>query len=64
MNFLQRMSGIATISNRYVAAAQGTPAVILDTRKTAPGLRLFDKRALALGGIIHVGKGIRFPESR
>ena len=44
------MSGIATLTRRFVEAAQGTGAVILDTRKTAPGLRLFDKRAVALGG--------------
>ncbi len=50
LNFLQRMSGIATLTKRYVDAAKGSAAVILDTRKTAPGLRLFDKRAVALGG--------------
>ncbi len=50
LNFVQRMSGIATLTRRYVEAARGTGAVILDTRKTAPGLRLFDKRAVALGG--------------
>jgi nicotinate-nucleotide pyrophosphorylase (carboxylating) len=50
LNFLQRMSGIATLSRRYTEAVQGTQAVILDTRKTVPGLRLFDKRAVALGG--------------
>lgn len=50
LNFLQRMSGIATLTRSYVEATQGTKAVILDTRKTAPGLRLFDKRAVALGG--------------
>lgn len=50
LNFLQRMSGIATLTRRYVEAARGSDAVILDTRKTAPGLRLFDKRAVALGG--------------
>jgi nicotinate-nucleotide pyrophosphorylase (carboxylating) len=50
LNFLQRMSGIATLSRRYVEAAAGTLAVILDTRKTAPGLRLLDKWAVRLGG--------------
>ena len=50
LNFVQRMSGIATLTRRYVEAAQGTKAVILDTRKTAPGLRVFDKRAVMLGG--------------
>jgi nicotinate-nucleotide pyrophosphorylase (carboxylating) len=44
------MSGIATLTRRFVEAVQGTPAVILDTRKTAPGLRLLDKWAVRLGG--------------
>lgn len=50
LNFLQRMSGIATATRRYVDAVAGTRAVILDTRKTAPGQRLTDKQAVALGG--------------
>jgi nicotinate-nucleotide pyrophosphorylase (carboxylating) len=50
LNFLQRMSGIATATSRYVAAVSGTRARILDTRKTAPGLRLLDKWAVVLGG--------------
>ena len=50
LNFLQRMSGIATITRRYVEAVAGTRAVILDTRKTVPGLRLLDKWAVRLGG--------------
>jgi nicotinate-nucleotide pyrophosphorylase (carboxylating) len=50
LNFLQRMAGIATLTRRFVEAVQGTPAVILDTRKTAPGLRLLDKWAVRLGG--------------
>ncbi|HXF64822.1 MAG TPA: carboxylating nicotinate-nucleotide diphosphorylase [Caldilineaceae bacterium] len=50
LNFLQRMSGIATLTRRYVEAVAGTRAAILDTRKTAPGLRLLDKWAVALGG--------------
>lgn len=50
LNFLQRMSGIATLTRRYVDAVQGTNAVILDTRKTVPGLRLLDKQAVKLGG--------------
>lgn len=50
LNFLQRMSGIATLTRRYVEAVAGTRAVILDTRKTAPGLRLLDKWAVQLGG--------------
>lgn len=50
LNFLQRMSGIATATRRYVDAVEGTRAVILDTRKTAPGLRVLDKWAVRLGG--------------
>ena len=50
LNFLQRMSGIATLTRRYVEAVEGTGARILDTRKTAPGLRCLDKWAVALGG--------------
>ena len=50
LNFIQRMSGIATLTRRYVDAVRGTRARILDTRKTAPGLRVLDKMAVALGG--------------
>ncbi len=50
LNFLQRMSGIATQAHRFVQAVAGTKAIILDTRKTAPGLRLLDKMAVRLGG--------------
>lgn len=50
LNFMQRMSGIATVTRRYVDAVAGTQAVILDTRKTVPGLRQLDKWAVRLGG--------------
>jgi quinolinate synthase len=50
LNFLQRMSGIATLTRRYVDAVSATEAAILDTRKTAPGLRLLDKYAVRMGG--------------
>ena len=50
LNLLQRMSGIATATRRYVDAVAGTRAVILDTRKTVPGLRVLDKWAVRLGG--------------
>ncbi len=50
LNVLQRMSGIATVTRRMVEAARPHPARILDTRKTAPGLRLLDKWAVRLGG--------------
>lgn len=50
LNFLMRMCGIATAARRAVREIEGTGAVILDTRKTAPGLRPFDKYAVAAGG--------------
>jgi nicotinate-nucleotide pyrophosphorylase (carboxylating) len=50
LNFLGRMSGIATLTRKFVDAVAGTNAVILDTRKTAPGLRLTDKLAVRFGG--------------
>ena len=50
LNFLQRMSGVATMTHAYVQATEGTRARILDTRKTMPGLRALDKLAVRLGG--------------
>ena len=50
LNLIQRLSGIATLTRQFVEAVQHTSAVILDTRKTAPGLRLLDKWAVQLGG--------------
>jgi nicotinate-nucleotide pyrophosphorylase (carboxylating) len=50
LNFLGRMSGIATLTRKFVDAIAGTKAVILDTRKTAPGLRAIDKLAVRHGG--------------
>jgi nicotinate-nucleotide pyrophosphorylase (carboxylating) len=50
LNIMQRMSGIATLTRRYVDAVAGTGATILDTRKTAPGLRVLDKWAVRCGG--------------
>jgi nicotinate-nucleotide pyrophosphorylase (carboxylating) len=50
LNFLQRLSGIATATRKYVDAVSGTKARILDTRKTAPGLRMLDKYAVRCGG--------------
>ncbi|RJP73652.1 MAG: carboxylating nicotinate-nucleotide diphosphorylase [Candidatus Zixiibacteriota bacterium] len=50
LNFLQRLSGIATLTARFVEAVEGTRAVILDTRKTTPGLRLLEKAAVRHGG--------------
>jgi nicotinate-nucleotide pyrophosphorylase (carboxylating) len=56
LNFLGRLSGIATLTRRYVDAVEGTGVAILDTRKTTPGLRLLEKRAVACGG----GRNHRF----
>ena len=50
LNFLQRLCGIATLTKRFVDAVAGTNARILDTRKTTPGWRLFEKYAVACGG--------------
>ena len=50
MNFLGHLSGIATLTRRFVDAVQGTGAVILDTRKTTPGWRVLEKGAVAAGG--------------
>lgn len=50
LNFLGRMSGIATLTRQFVDAVEGTGAVILDTRKTVPGLRELDKLAVRRGG--------------
>ncbi len=50
LNFLQRLSGIATLTSRYVEAVRGTRARIVDTRKTTPGLRSLEKYAVRAGG--------------
>ena len=50
LNFVQRLSGIATLTAQFVEAVQGTPVGILDTRKTTPGWRRFEKYAVACGG--------------
>lgn len=51
LNLLQRMSSVATTAARYVEAVRGTKAIILDTRKTMPGLRELDKYAVRTGGV-------------
>ncbi len=53
LNFLQRMSGIATLTHKFVHAVAGTNAKITDTRKTVPGLRMLDKKAVFDGGGIN-----------
>jgi nicotinate-nucleotide pyrophosphorylase (carboxylating) len=50
LNFMQRMSGVATVTNRLVQKIEGTNAKLLDTRKTTPGLRTFEKYAVKVGG--------------
>jgi len=50
LNFVQRLSGIATMTSRYVAEVAGTRARVVDTRKTTPGLRLFERYAVRCGG--------------
>jgi nicotinate-nucleotide pyrophosphorylase (carboxylating) len=50
LNFLQRLSGVATVTRRYVDAVAGTRARILDTRKTTPGMRALEKAAVRAGG--------------
>lgn len=50
LNFLQRLSGVATVTRRYVRAVEGTGARVIDTRKTTPGMRLLEKAAVVAGG--------------
>ncbi len=50
LNIMQRMSGIATMTNRYVKRLEGTKTRILDTRKTTPGMRMLEKAAVKIGG--------------
>ncbi|MDR1500005.1 MAG: carboxylating nicotinate-nucleotide diphosphorylase [Tannerellaceae bacterium] len=50
LNVMQRMSGIATVTRKYVKEVEGTSARILDTRKTTPGMRLLEKEAVRIGG--------------
>ncbi len=51
LNFLQRLSGVATLARQFVDAVQGTGCRVLDTRKTTPGLRMLEKWAAAAGGV-------------
>ncbi|MBQ7495486.1 MAG: carboxylating nicotinate-nucleotide diphosphorylase [Bacteroidaceae bacterium] len=50
LNIMQRMSGIATMTNKYVRALEGTGTRVLDTRKTTPGMRMLEKAAVKIGG--------------
>jgi nicotinate-nucleotide pyrophosphorylase (carboxylating) len=58
LNFLQRLSGIATLAARFVAAVEGTGVRIQDTRKTTPGLRVLEKMAAAAGGVVNHRMGL------
>jgi nicotinate-nucleotide pyrophosphorylase (carboxylating) len=58
LNFMQRLSGVATLAREYVAAIAGTRARVLDTRKTTPGLRQLEKMAAAAGGATNHRKGL------
>jgi nicotinate-nucleotide pyrophosphorylase (carboxylating) len=58
LNFLQRMSGVATIARRFVEAVEGTGARVYDTRKTTPGLRALEKYAVRAGGAMNHRMGL------
>ena len=58
LNFIQRLSGVATLTAEYVRQTEGTVARILDTRKTTPGLRALEKQAVRLGGGINHRTGL------
>jgi nicotinate-nucleotide pyrophosphorylase (carboxylating) len=58
LNFLQRLSGVATLARRFADEVRGTGCKVLDTRKTTPGLRALEKRAAAAGGVTNHRKGL------
>jgi nicotinate-nucleotide pyrophosphorylase (carboxylating) len=58
LNFLQRLSGIATLARRFADAVAGTGCRVLDTRKTTPGMRVLEKRAAAAGGVTNHRMGL------
>jgi len=58
LNFLQRLSGVATLAKRYADAVAGTKCKVLDTRKTTPGLRRLEKMAAAAGGVTNHRMGL------
>jgi nicotinate-nucleotide pyrophosphorylase (carboxylating) len=58
LNFLQRLSGVATSARRFADAVAGTNCRVLDTRKTTPGLRQLEKRAAAAGGVVNHRMGL------
>jgi nicotinate-nucleotide pyrophosphorylase (carboxylating) len=58
LNFLQRLSGVATLARQFAEAVAGTGCKVLDTRKTTPGLRALEKAAAAAGGVTNHRKGL------
>jgi nicotinate-nucleotide pyrophosphorylase (carboxylating) len=58
LNFMQRLSGVATLASQFSAAVAGTKCRVLDTRKTTPGLRMLEKMAAAAGGITNHRQGL------
>ncbi len=58
LNFLQRLSGVATLARAFVGEVEGTKCKVLDTRKTTPGLRELEKRAAAAGGVTNHRMGL------
>ena len=58
LNFLQRLSGVATMARRFADAVEGTGCRVLDTRKTTPGMRLLEKAAAAAGGVVNHRMGL------
>jgi nicotinate-nucleotide pyrophosphorylase (carboxylating) len=58
LNFLQRLSGVATLARQFADAVAGTGCRVLDTRKTTPGLRALDKAAAAAGGVLNHRMGL------
>lgn len=58
LNFVQRLSGVATLASAYVRAVEGTGCKVLDTRKTTPGLRRLEKQAVAAGGAANHRAGL------
>ncbi len=58
LNFLQRLSGVATLAAKFVNAIEGTGVKMLDTRKTTPGLRVLEKMASAAGGVVNHRMGL------
>src|SRR5437588_813164 len=58
LNFLQRLSGVATLAHRFACMVEGTKCRVLDTRKTTPGLRRLEKAAAAAGGVTNHRMGL------